>query len=107
MAGVYLRCIESPPKKPVSLVVEKPEAAFGYYPLQWHIPWVSLKVGQLLALVCQADERRSSPVSVVEVGESTVIVTAAHAEAVSLWIESDQGQIDEIQAPWWNRWPFF
>ncbi len=80
---------------------------FGYHAIQGDIPGLLINSGYLLKLVGDSDQPGCSPESPVSViAQSSVVKASPHAEAITIGVESDQGEQYEIQSPWRDRGMF-
>jgi hypothetical protein len=77
---------------------------FSYYPIQGYIPDFLLQYVHFLKFMGNADQFRFSPkFPGSQISESSIIVSASHAETISLWVKSDQWQQYQIKPPRWSQ----
>ncbi len=70
------------------------------YPIKPYIPRIWRDFLDLLALERHANKFRSQPAPTIsQVGKTAIVVSASHADAIALIIESDRRRNDNIEAP--------
>jgi hypothetical protein len=72
----------------------------GHDQVQGDVPWSHWQPRHTLALVGDADQAGTPPmVPMGEVAQGPIIVAAAHAQPVTVGVESDQGDQQEFKGP--------
>ena len=69
--------------------------------IEWNIPWLRGKASGFLMFVRKSKhERATNAWMTAAKGKGAVVITAAHAESMAMFVESEQRCDDKIKMSW-------